>query len=189
MSAFAAHVDDNQQFTSTGVVGTLGTADTSGTAQALPIAVDPSTGAQYVNVIAGSINIGTVAEELTISGGTLNVLPQISVGTLPTVTLADYGTTVNIVTPTGFEGGTVSVGTAAVELTFTGVTKSVLITADHNNGTMVYIGSSGVAQTGANAIIRLNPGEAWSADLNDAAAALYAVAGTTAQKVYKAALT
>ena len=89
---------------------------------------------------------------------------------------------------TGFEGGTVAVGTSAVELTFTGVTQSLLIQADHNNGTMVYIGGSAVAQSGSNAIVRLDAGEAIALDINDASAALYAVAGTTAQKVYKLAV-
>lgn len=90
---------------------------------------------------------------------------------------------------TGFNGGTVSVGTAAVELTFTGVTQAIMITADHNNGTMIYIGPSTVTQAGADAIVRLDPGESLSVDLNDASSPLYAVAGTTAQKVYKVALT
>lgn len=203
MTAFAAHFDDNQVSTQMGVVGTLGTADEAGTAKSIPIGVDPATGAQYVNILSGSINVGTIAEELSIASGTLTVLPQVSVGTLPTLTTVSNLTngsvnllsgtinsaTVTTTSLTGFEGGTVSVGTAAVELTFSGVTKSVLITADHNNGTMIYIGASTITQAGADAITRLDPGESLSLDLNDASAALYAVAGTTGQKVYKVALT
>lgn len=203
MTAFAAHFDDNQVPTQMGVVGTLGTADEAGTAKSIPIGVDPATGAQYVNILSGSINVGTIAEELSIASGTLTVLPQVSVGTLPTLTTVSNLTngsvnllsgtinsaTVTTTSLTGFEGGTVSVGTAAVELTFSGVTKSVLITADHNNGTMIYIGASTITQAGADAITRLDPGESLSLDLNDASAALYAVAGTTGQKVYKVALT
>ena len=54
---------------------------------------------------------------------------------------------------------------------------------------MVYIGDLSVAQSGSAAITRLDPGESVSMDLNDTSVAVYAVGGTTAQKVYKAALT
>ena len=97
--------------------------------------------------------------------------------------------TMDTVETTGFNGGTVSIGTEAVELTFTGQTQSIMITADHNNGTMVFIGPSTVKQAGDNSITRLDPGESVSMDINDSSAALYAVAGTTAQKVYKVGLT
>ena len=100
------------------------------------------------------------------------------------------GTTiVDIAEVTGFNGGTVAVGTAPVELTFTGTTQSIMITADHANGTMVYLGGSVVAQSGSAALISLYPGESCTMDLNDATSSLYAVGGTTGQKVYKAALT
>jgi len=93
MGAFGAHVDDNQQFTIIGVVGTLGTADEQGTARALPFAVDPTTGAAYVNILAGSIDIGTIAEELTISAGTITLLPDLPGGTVDLVTrVANVGT-------------------------------------------------------------------------------------------------
>jgi len=90
---------------------------------------------------------------------------------------------------TAFNGGSVAVGTAAVELTFTGVTQGIMITADHSNGTMVYIGGSTVAQDGSAALTSLWPGESVSMDLNDATAAVYAVGGTTNLKIYKASLT
>ena len=144
MSAFGAHTDDNQQFSIGGVVGTMGTADTQGTAKVLPFGVNPDTGAMYVQDLSS---------------------------------------------PSGFEGGTVSVGTSPVELTFTGVTQSIMITADHANGTMIYLGGSAVAQSGSAAITSLYPGESCSMDLNDATAPLYAVGGTTSQKVYKVGLT
>jgi hypothetical protein len=45
----AAHNDgQNQVFTNIGVIGTLGTADTRGTALTLPFGVDPRNGAAYV---------------------------------------------------------------------------------------------------------------------------------------------
>ncbi len=91
--------------------------------------------------------------------------------------------------PNGFNGGTVAVGTAPVELTFTGTPKAVMVTADHNNGTMVYVGPVSITQAGANAITRLDPGEALAMDYDDTTNALFAVAGTTGQKVYKVALT
>ena len=51
MSANAAHFDDNQVPTAMGAIGTLGTADTGGTAKSLPFSVDPDTGAAYVKEI------------------------------------------------------------------------------------------------------------------------------------------
>ena len=70
MSAFGAHVDENQQFTSTGVVGTLGTADTAGTAQALSMAVNPATGAQYIEILGGTAAV-IGGSNITVMGGTL----------------------------------------------------------------------------------------------------------------------
>lgn len=90
---------------------------------------------------------------------------------------------------TDFNGGTVAIGTAAVELTFTGVTQSIMITADHVNGTNIYLGGSLVSQSGSAAIVSLWPGESCSIDLNDGTAPLYAVAAGTGQKIYKVALT
>ena len=95
----------------------------------------------------------------------------------------------NPVETTGFNGGTVSIGTAAVELTFTGVTQGILITADQENSNVVYVGASNIAVDGANALTRLDAGDVLSVDLNDASSALYAIGGTTGQKVYKMALT
>lgn len=114
MTAFASHVDENQQFTITGVIGTLGTADEAGTAKALPIGVNPSTGAVYVEDLSTSngtnVNIvtGTINSLPQVSIGTI---PQVSVGTLPTVTLADYGTNVNVITGTINSLPQISIGT------------------------------------------------------------------------------
>ena len=69
MSAFGAHSDDNQQFSIGGVVGTLGTADEAGTAKVLPIAVNPATGAMYVQDLSGASGTTTVQ----MVSGTLNV--------------------------------------------------------------------------------------------------------------------
>ena len=103
--------------------------------------------------------------------------------------LVTGGTTiVDIAEVTAFNGGTVAIGTAPVELTFTGKTQSIMVTSDFANGTIVYIGGSTVAQTGANALTYLQPDQSVTLDLNDGTAALYAVGGTTGQKVYKVAL-
>jgi len=103
--------------------------------------------------------------------------------------IAGGTTIVDIAEVTAFNGGTVAVGTAAVALTFTGITQAIMITADHANGTMVYVGGSTVAQSGSSALTSLWPGESVSMDLNDGTSALYAVGGTTNQVVYKVALT
>ena len=95
----------------------------------------------------------------------------------------------DIVETTGFNGGTVAIGTAAVEMTFTGITQSIMITADIGNSDVVYIGGAAVANDGANAVTYLNADQSVTFDLNDGAAPLYAVGGTTGLKVYKIGLT
>src|SRR3990167_7336845 len=85
MSQNSAHFDENQTPTIMGVEGTLGTADTGGTARPLPFAVDPTSGAAYVNILQGSINIGTIAEDITVTAGTITRISNI--GTLETGTV------------------------------------------------------------------------------------------------------
>ncbi len=97
--------------------------------------------------------------------------------------------TMDSVETTGFNGGSVSVGTAEVEITFTGTVQGLMVQADHDNSNTVYIGGTGMDINGALAVSRLEPGDAISMDLNDASAPVYAIGGTTAQKVWKAALT
>lgn len=96
---FAAHFDANQVPTQMGVVGTLGTADTGGTAQPLPVAVDPATGAQHVNVING-----TVTTSLALNTGTITTIAAGTQNTLGTVGNLNNGS-VNVLT------GTINVGT------------------------------------------------------------------------------
>lgn len=107
--------------------------------------------------------------------------PQVDVLTMPQVT-------VDLKETTDFEGGPVTVGTSAVEITFAGVTQSISIQADHDNTGTIYIGKANVTSAGANAMKRLEPGESVELDLNDAAAPIYVVASVVAQKVYKLAL-
>jgi len=148
MGAKDAHLDGNQQFGIIGVQGTLGTADTKGTAETLPIGVNPANGAVYTHDLNTSEETGT-----------------------------------------GFNGGTVAVGTAPVEIIFTGVTQSIMITADHANSTAVYVGGSTVNSVGSAAITSLWPGESVSMDLNDVSAPVYACGAAVGQKVYRVALT
>jgi len=97
--------------------------------------------------------------------------------------------TTDSVEVTGFNGGTVAIGTAATELTFTGVTQSIMITADKDNSDVVYLGGSAVANDGANAITYLNADQNVTVDMNDSDAPLYACGAATGLKVYKVSLT
>lgn len=94
------------------------------------------------------------------------------------------------ITPaTGWNGDKVSVGTTAVEMTFTGTTKAIMIQADWDNTGTIWIGDSNITSAGLNAHIRLEAGDSIQMDLNDASAAVYAVSDTALQNVYKLALT
>ena len=90
--------------------------------------------------------------------------------------------------PTQYEGGEVTVGTSAVEVTFTGQTKSILIQADHSNTGNVWIGKSNVTSS-ANRMARLMAGESVTLTLNDASNPIYAISDTASQKIYKLAIT
>ena len=85
-------------------------------------------------------------------------------------------------------GGKVSVGTTAVEATFTGSTKSIIISADVANTGTLYIGKSNVTNAGANAIAFILPGESIIIDYDDASNAVYVVATASSQNFWKGAL-
>lgn len=96
---------------------------------------------------------------------------------------------INTTNPSDLEGGgSVSIGTTAVNLTFTGVTNSVILTANQTNTGIIYIGKSNVTNAGANALTFLMPGESLTLDYNDATNALYAVSDTAAQSLFKGSL-
>ncbi|KKK71789.1 hypothetical protein LCGC14_2910390, partial [marine sediment metagenome] len=97
--------------------------------------------------------------------------------------------TSSIVSLTGIEGAPVTVGTSAVEMTFTGTTKSLFIQADHSNTGTIWVGPSTVDNAGANAFARLEAGEYINIDFDDSSTAIYSVSDTASQKVYKVALT
>lgn len=86
-------------------------------------------------------------------------------------------------------GGKVSVGTAStVEVTFTGTTTSILISADTANTGKVFIGKSTVTNAGANSIAFLEAGESLTIDYNDSTNAVYVISDTASQNFYKGAL-
>lgn len=89
----------------------------------------------------------------------------------------------------GIEGSNISVGTTAVEMTFSTATKSISIQADHDNTGKIWVGGSNVSNAGANAFARLAPGQAITVDFDDSSDAIYAVSDTAGQTVYKVALT
>jgi len=84
-------------------------------------------------------------------------------------------------------GGKISVGTTAVEITFTGATESIIISADSSNTGTLYVGKSSVADTGANAIAFLEAGESLTIDYDDSSNAVYIVASVAAQNFWKGA--
>lgn len=94
----------------------------------------------------------------------------------------------NLDSPTDFEGGPVTVGTDAVEITFTGTTKAIHVLADHDNAGTIYGGGSDVEDDGSNAVTRMDSGEGMGWDYNDGLNPLYVVASEAAQKVFKLAL-
>ena len=90
---------------------------------------------------------------------------------------------------TDFEGAPVTVGTTAVEMTFTGTTKSIFLQSDHDNSSSnVWVGKSNVDNAGANAMARLGQGESLTIELNDSSNAIYVVSDTSSQTVFKMAL-
>ena len=85
-------------------------------------------------------------------------------------------------------GGKVSVGTTAVEVTFTGVTTSVIIRADRNNTGLLYVGESNVTNLGANALTYLEAGDSVTIEYDDTDNAVYVVAEQASQNFWKGAL-
>uniref|UniRef100_A0A6M3LAA5 Uncharacterized protein n=1 Tax=viral metagenome TaxID=1070528 RepID=A0A6M3LAA5_9ZZZZ len=83
-------------------------------------------------------------------------------------------------------GGKISVGTTAVEVSFSGTpTESVIITADNANSGLLYIGKSNVTNAGANAITFLEAGDSVTIDYDDATNAIYVVSDTASQYFWK----
>lgn len=85
-------------------------------------------------------------------------------------------------------GGYVTVGTTAVELTFTGTTNAIHIESKITNTGTIWIGKSDVDNAGANSIASIQPGESLDIRYDDSTNALYAVSDTAAQSVLKGAV-
>jgi len=85
-------------------------------------------------------------------------------------------------------GGKVAVGVTAVEMTFTGATKSIILSADLANTGTLYVGKSTVTSAGVNAIAYLEAGESLTIEFDDNTNAVYVVASIAAQNVWKGAL-
>jgi hypothetical protein len=88
-----------------------------------------------------------------------------------------------------YEGGPVVIGTTAVEITFSGTTRSIQIQSDYDNTGKLWIGKSNIGNSGSNAVSRLEAGDAIQLKLNDSTNSLYAISDITSQKIYKVALT
>ena len=94
-----------------------------------------------------------------------------------------------LTTPTGINGAPVTVGTTAVEMTFTGTTKVIAIKAASTNTGLIWFGPAAVDNTGANAYGELTADSAVEIELNDSSSAIYCCSDTASQKVYKTCLT
>ncbi len=95
----------------------------------------------------------------------------------------------NVHTGKDIEGlGKVTVGTTAVQLSFTDVTESIIITSAITNTGIIYIGKSDVLSTGANAIAQLDISQSLTFDYNDATNALYVVSDTASQTIIAGAI-
>lgn len=82
----------------------------------------------------------------------------------------------------------VTVGTSAVELTFTGTTRTIILRSKKSNTGIIYLGGSDVANDDSMQFAVLYPGEVLTINYNDATNALYARSDTAAQVLYKGAL-
>lgn len=135
MSEVTAHVDENQNNSIIGVQGTLGTADTKGTAPTLPVGVSPEgamyvynigpagtttpAGTQDVNVVGGTV-VTTMGD---LTGGTLDIITDGTIGIKGTVPVS--GTVVTSAAP--LPGGTLDILTNG----------SIVVT----NGTIASVGT------------------------------------------------
>lgn len=85
-------------------------------------------------------------------------------------------------------GGKISVGTTAIEVTFTGTTTSIILTADVFNTGLLYIGKSNVASNGNNAMTFLEAGEPATIEYEDGDNPVYVVASIANQNFFQGAL-
>ena len=154
----AAHFDGNQTPTIMGVIGTLGTADTRGTALPLPVGVRAATGALMVHIsgtdvdVSGAasgtnVNIVTGTQQTLGTVGVINsgsiVVTNGTVGIGSITDLALLGTVKNLDkgTITSVQGGTINVVAAGSHVhtagTLTTGTLQNLVSGTINTGSVV----------------------------------------------------
>ncbi len=88
---------------------------------------------------------------------------------------------------TDIEAGKITVGTSAIEVTFSGTPITITITADPTNSGTIYVGESNIASNGDNAGWPLVAGASVSLDYDDTTNAIYVISNIAAQTAYKAA--
>lgn len=129
---FVAHTGGNQEQSMVGVVGTLGTSDLGGTAAIMPVGVNPTTGAQYVDIINGTVSSVNTGTNVNVVSGTINV-----------GTFNNTGTNVNIVSGTVTTGSLSNIATlnngTVVHPSGTITTGSISNVAMVNAGTFVQV--------------------------------------------------
>lgn len=120
---------------------------------------------------------GTVTDIDATAGGNLKV------------SVEEYDDATNPVRPNMEGGGKVSVGTTAVEVTFTGTpTYSIIISAPLDNEGTLYVGKSDVTSAGVNAFAYIDAGETLTIEYEDSDNAVYVVASVADQSFFKGAL-
>ena len=95
--------------------------------------------------------------------------------------------TLNTVSTAVEGGGKVSVGTTAVEMTFTITPKSMRFEADRSNNDIVYYGGSDVDSSGNNAVGSLEANNIEIIEFDDSDESIYFVAKSGTQNVWKGA--
>lgn len=146
----AAHNDgQNQAYSIIGVIGTLGTADVKGTAQTLPIGVNPTTGAMYVDVMDTEFNVGTL------NLGTIN-----QVGTIGEITNGSIKVTAGTINT-----GTITSGSIVVTNGTIGAGSVVVTSATISAGTMQLSGTPNVNVMSGSVIVTTGTVNAGTVDV------------------------
>ena len=87
----AGHAGANQDLSTTGVIGTLGTADTSGTSQPLPASVDAQTGGWNM-VRLGAAGV-VLSSAVAVANGTATAIPATALANRKALIFYNSGTT------------------------------------------------------------------------------------------------
>jgi len=102
---------------------------------------------------------------------------------------ADLAAALASAVPTDFEGlGDTAVETEEVAVPFSGATIKVRIRFDVNGSGLLFIGKTGVLADGSNDLVRLEPGDEWTEEYNNADNPLYVISDTAGQTFNAGAL-